>query len=198
MNRWLLRVLALPLALVLFAACSSDDPEAQDSAQTPADQPAGASAAPAAYIDGLCTAVVTYKADLEAENRAFQDSISGDSPSPEATKEALVTFLSTAADRTQQLIDDVEALGTPDVDNGGEVRSTFTSAFQQVIDLFESARSDIEALSTEDPAALAQGFTEVATKLQEAGTEIGSTLDDLESPELDEAAVDVPSCESVA
>jgi hypothetical protein len=52
-------------------------------------------------------------------------------------------------------------------------------------------------LSTDDPAALAEGFTEVGTQLQEAGTDISASFDDLQSPELDEAAADVEACSGI-
>ena len=107
------------------------------------------------------------------------------------------SFLGTAASRTEQLVDEVNALGTPDVDNGDEVRSTLMTAFEQVIALFNSAKSDIEALSVDDPAALVAGLEAVGTKLQEAGTGISSSFNDLSSPELDEASADAPSCEGV-
>jgi len=62
---------------------------------------------------------------------------------------------------------------------------------------FDEAEADIDGLSTDDPAALAEGFTEVASKLQEAGTDISTSFDDLQSPELDEAAADVEACSGV-
>jgi hypothetical protein len=91
----------------------------------------------------------------------------------------------------------VDALGTPDVENGEQVRSTLTDAFEQVIAAFDEAEADIDALPADDPAALAQGFTEVGSKLQEAGTEISASFDDLESPELDEVAGDVEACAGI-
>lgn len=63
--------------------------------------------------------------------------------------------------------------------------------------LFRDARSEIEGLSTEDPAALAEGFATAGTKLQEAAAGISSSFQDLSSPDLKEAGADAPSCAGV-
>ncbi len=196
MHRSLIRVRAIVLALVLLAACSSDGSGGADGGGTSAEAPAEA-AAPDAYMEGLCAAIVSYQGDLEAESTSLQDEFSGGTPTPEETKDVLVSFLGTMSDRTQQLIDDVEALGTPDVENGEQVKTAFVGAFQQVVDLFDSAKSDVEKLSTDDPAALAEGFATAATKLQEAGAGIGASFNDLSSEELDAAAQEAASCAGV-
>lgn len=196
MHRSLIRVCAIVLALVLLAACSSDGSGGGDGGGTSAEAPAEA-AAPDAYMEGLCAAIVSYQGDLEAESTSLQDEFSGGTPTPEETKDVLVSFLGTMSDRTQQLIDDVEALGTPDVENGEQVKTAFVGAFQRVVDLFDSAKSDVEKLSTDDPAALAEGFATAATKLQEAGADIGASFNDLSSEELDAAAQEAASCAGV-
>lgn len=196
MHRSLNRIPAIVLALVLLAACSSDGSGGADGGVTSAEAPAEA-AAPDAYMEGLCAAIVSYQGDLEAESTSLQDEFSGGTPTPEETKDVLVSFLGTMSDRTQQLIDDVEALGTPDVENGEQVKTAFVGAFQQVVDLFDSAKSDVEKLSTDDPAALAEGFATAATKLQEAGADIGASFNDLSSEELDAAAQEAASCAGV-
>lgn len=195
MRRWIVHAFALALPLTVLAACGGDDP-AGGGGDTSVEAPAEATA-PADYMEGLCAAIVSYQSDLEAENASFEEQFSGGTPTPEDTKTALGSFLGTAAARTEQLVDDVNALGTPDVDNGDDVRSTLTTAFDQVVELFNSAKSDIEALSVDDPAALVAGFEAAAAKLQEAGTGISSSFEDLSSPELDDAAADAPSCEGV-
>lgn len=192
MHRSVARLIIPVLTFSLLVACSNDsggDGNGQASAEA-SDE----AAAPATYADGLCSAIASYQTDLQAENSAFQEQLSGGTPGPAETKDALTSFLGTAADRTEQLIDDVEALGTPDVDNGAEVRSAFVNGFQKVVDLFNAAKADVEKLSIDDPEALAAGFTEAGTKLQEAGTEIGASFDDLSSPELDAAAAEAASC----
>ncbi len=184
------------MSLSLLAACSSGDPAPPEQG-TPAEAPTEATA-PADYVEGLCAAVVSYQADLEAENTALQDSISTGEPDPAALKTALESFLAALSDRSQRLVDEVDALGTPDVDNGEDVRSALTSAIEQVVTLFDEARSDIAALATDDLAALEEGFIAAGAKLQEAAVGISGSLDGLSSPELKEAAADAPSCAEVA
>jgi hypothetical protein len=196
MRRSIARALALLLALSLLAACSSDgDGGSEDGGEDGGS--ADTVTAPADYAEGLCTAIGDFQADLETQSTEFQDAFTGGTPSPDDAKDTLSSFVAELSDRTQELIDDVEALGTPDVENGEDVRSALTGAFEQVVVAFEEAEADIDGLSTADPAALAQGFTEVASKLQAAGTEISTSFDDLQSPELDDAAADVEACSGV-
>ncbi len=196
MRRKITSALAVLLAISLLVACSSgdgdggggggDDGSAADTVTAPAD-----------YAEGLCTAIGDFQADLQQQSTEFQDAFGTGTPSPEDAKDTLAAFVGDLSDRTQQLIDDVDALGTPDVENGEQVRSTLTGAFEQVVTAFDQAEADIDGLSTDDPAALAEGFTEVATKLQNAGNEISTSFDDLQSPELDEAAADVEACSGI-
>ena len=195
MRRSVVTALVLTLSLSMLAACGSDDPEA-GGGDTTAEAPAEATA-PADYMEGLCAAIVSFQTDLESESASLEDSFSGDTPTAEESKTVLGTFLGTLADRTEQLLDEVDALGTPDVGNGEDVKTALTTAFEQVVVLFRDARSEIEGLSTEDPAALAEGFATAGTKLQEAATGITAPFDDLSSPELDEAGADAPSCAGV-
>ncbi|HVF07224.1 MAG TPA: hypothetical protein VNC60_01445 [Actinomycetota bacterium] len=183
------------VSLSLLAACSSGDPAPAEQG-TPAEAPSEATA-PADYVEGLCAAVVSYQTDLEAENEALQESISGE-PDAAELKSALESFLAALSDRSQRLVDEVDGLGTPAVDDGEGVRSALTSAIEQVVSLFDEARSDIAALATDDLQALTEGFAEAGAKLQEAAVGISGSLDGLSSPELKQAAADAPSCEGVA
>ncbi|MDQ3210957.1 MAG: hypothetical protein M3Q20_07190 [Actinomycetota bacterium] len=194
MRRWIVRALVFALPLTALAACGSDDPAGGGTDVTTA--PAEATA-PADFMEGLCAAIVSFQSDLETENASFQEGLSGGAPTPEETKTALGSFLGTAAARTEQLLDEVNELGTPDVDNGDDVRSALTTAFEQVVTLFNEAKTDIEGLSVDDPAALTEGFAAAGTNLQEAATGIGTSLEDLSSPDLEEAAAAAPSCKGV-
>ena len=196
MRRAITSAMALLLALSLLAACSSGDGGGGGSGGGN-DGSADTATAPADYAEGLCTAIADFQTDLDRQSAELQDALGQGTPSPADMKDTLVTFVSGLSDRTHELIDEVEALGTPDVENGEEVRSTLTGAFETVVAAFDEAEADIEALPTDDPAALVQGFTDVGTKLQDAGTEISTSFGDIQSPELDEAAADVEACSGV-
>lgn len=196
MRRAITSAMALLLALSLLAACSSGDDGGGGSGGGNGGS-GDTVTAPADYAEGLCTAIADFQTDLDRQSAELQDALGQGTPSPADMKDTLVTFVSGLSDRTHELIDDVEALGTPDVENGEEVRSTLTGAFETVVAAFDEAEADIDAISTDDPAALVQGFTDVGTKLQEAGTEISTSFGDIQSPELDEAAADVEACSGV-
>lgn len=197
MRRAITSAMALLLALSLLAACSSGDDGGGGGSGGGNDVSADTATAPADYAEGLCTAIADFQTDLDRQSAELQDALGQGTPSPADMKDTLVTFVSGLSDRTHELIDEVEALGTPDVENGEEVRSTLTGAFETVVAAFDEAEADIDAISTDDPAALVQGFTDVGTKLQEAVTEISTSFGDIQSPELDEAAADVEACSGV-
>lgn len=190
-------VLALLLPLFLLVACSGDTGGDGGGGGEGGGGGSSEVTTPAEYMKGLCTAISTYQSDLEAQNTAFQDEFTSGTPTPEETKDALVGFLDEITARTGQLIDEVEALGTPDVDNGDSVRTAIVGAFQKVVVLFDEAKADIEGLSADDPAALIEGFTQVGTKLQEAGNDIQNSLSEFESPELSEAVAEAEACAGV-
>lgn len=194
MPRSFVRALMSLFALSLLVAACGGSSDSDDGGGGDDTQAADTVTAPADYADGLCTAIGEFQDDLTQQSTDFQEAFSSGTPSPDEAKDTLATFVADLSARTQQLIDDVNALGTPDVENGEEIRSRLTSGFEQVVAAFDEAEADIDALSTDDPAALAEGFTEVGTQLQEAGTDISASFDDLQSTELDEAAADVEAC----
>lgn len=188
MRRALLALTSLLLAGSVLAACSRDSDGGGGS---------GGGIAPDTYMAGLCSAMADYSSDLTAKSSAFGEEVLSGSASPRETKTSAIAFVDELAAATEDLIDDVQALGTPDVGNGEDVRTTLIGAFEQVITLLDEAKADIEALDTGDPVAMMQGFGEVVARLQEARAEIQRSLSGFESPELDEAAEGVEACGAV-
>lgn len=192
MRRPLASLLAIAALTTSLAACGSDGSESAASTPT--------STAPVAasdYVKGLCTSVADFRDTLDARNAAFQEEFSTGSPTPAEVKDGLVAFLGDAAAETQALTDEIRALGTPDVEGGEEMVLGFVSALEQAEDLFATTQDEIEALPTDDPAALTQGFEEAGAKLTDAATQIGATFDDLENAELTAAAKDEPACADI-
>lgn len=188
------RALAVALLALSMAACSSDEGGGSggDSTET-----AAAAVPVEEYLDGLCTSITDYQDDLTTLSADLQGQLDA-AASPADVKDILVTFLDDAVVSTQGLADDVRSLGTPDVDGGEEISVTFVSAFEQVEDLFATSKADVEALSTDDPAALIEGFQEVATNLETGGEEIATVFDTLPEDDIDVNPEDIPSCAGLA
>lgn len=194
---WIARALALALLALSLAACSDDG--GGEGTSTEGTSTETAAAVPVEeYLEGLCTAISDYQDDLTTLNEDLQGQLTGETPTPEDVKDLLVTFLGEAVAATQGLAEEVRALGAPDVDGGEEISVTFVSAFEQVEDLFATSKADVEALSTDDPAALAEGFQEIATNLQTGGEEIASVFETLPEDDLDVNPEDIPACAGIA
>lgn len=190
MPRSIMRGAAVAAFGLILAACGGDSSGTTPGGGGTGEPPETVEAA--VFAEGLCTAVTDFQNDLEAESTAFQEALSA--ASPEDVLDGVAGFLGTASDRSQQAADEIVALGVPDVSNGEEVVSTFVDSLQQLADLFAATKAEVEGLSSADPEALAAGLTQVGEDLTEAGTAIGSAFADLESPDLDSAAADVPAC----
>jgi hypothetical protein len=189
------RAMAIALLALSMAACSSDDGDGSEGTST---ETAAAAVPVEDYLDGLCTAIVGYQDELTSLNSDLEAQLSGDVPTPDAVKDLLVTFLGDAVVATQGLAEEVRSLGPPDVDGGDEIAVTFVNAFEQVEDLFAVSQDDVEALSTGDPAALAEGLQEVAANLETGGEQIASVFDTLPEDDIDVNPEDIESCQGLA
>ena len=188
------RAAAVALLVFSLAACSSDEDGGSEGTST---ETAAAAVPVEEYLDGLCTAIVDYQDELTSLNGDLETQLTGDVPTPDAVKDLLVSFLGDAVVATQGLAEEVRALGSPDVDGGDEIAVTFVGAFEQVEDLFAVSQDDVEALSTDDPAALAEGLQEVATNLEAGGEQIASVFDTLPEDDVDVNPEDIPSCQGL-
>lgn len=188
------RIVAAGLLTFSLAACGGDDggETAQGGTETQA-----AAVPVEEYLEGLCTAVTDYQTDITTLSDDLQGQID-QAETPGDVKDILVVFLGEAVTATQGLAEEVRGLGTPDVDGGEEIATTFVNAFEQVEDLFATSKSDVEALSTDDPAALAEGFQEIATNLEAGGEEIATVFDTLPEDDIDVNPEDIPACAGLA
>jgi hypothetical protein len=194
-----IRLVAVTLLTLSLAACGGDDTSTTAGASGDGTSTETAAAVPVEeYLDGLCTAVSAYQDELTSLNDDLQGELSGATPEPGDIKDMLIAFLTEVEAATQALAEEVRGLGTPDVDGGEEIATTFVNAFEQVEDLFATSRADVEALSTDDPVALAEGLQEVATNLEAGGEDIASVFDTLPEEDLGVNPEDIPACQEIA
>jgi cell division septum initiation protein DivIVA len=144
----------------------------------------------------FCTALGTWQTELTEGAPDFSDASDA-----EAAKDTLVTYLDGAVAATQTLVADIQAAGVPEVENGEAIATEMRSAIEAVGDDFAAAKADVEALSTDDPAAFAASLGELGTTLTEAGTAAGTAFDQLgekyPAADLDAAATEAESCQSI-
>jgi hypothetical protein len=192
-------VLASLAAAVLFAAAAcgggGDGDEADEAAGGETSE--ASEAVPASqWLGDFCTALGTWQGEL---TEGVPDTASV--TDVETAKESLVSYLENAAAATQTLVDDIQAAGVPEVENGEAIATEMRNEIAAVGESFSAAKADVEGLSTDDPAAFATSLSELGTTLTEAGTAAGTAFDELAekypAAELDAAATEVEACQNV-
>ena len=172
------------VGLVAIAGCGGDDDGGSDDTVS-ADE----------YVSSVCLAINDMAGVLEGSQTELQDALSGD---PEQGKDLLVGFLSDAADTVGGVREDLEAAGVPDVDSGEEIADALPAAFGELETVMADAATEAEDIPTDDPAAFAEAAQGVGSTIQEAGTQIGESLDELAtSEELETAAAESEDCQSL-
>ena len=194
MSRSFMRLFSVLIVGFLVAACSSDSSPGSGAPTvggSPTDTDAPAADA-TEFVEGFCDSMASFQQDIQDESTSFQGDMS--TATPQEALEALATFLGVVAERAQQTADEIAALGVPDVEGGEQVASTLVSGLEQLADLFETTKADVEALPADDPAALADGLQEMGDNLGEASTAIGDAFAELDDVDLGIDPEDVPSC----
>src|SRR4051794_29414622 len=126
------RVALVSVAFVA-AACSSNSTHSDSSPSSPSTPSASASASgstttAAQYAAGVCTAIDSFRTDVQKEQSGFDPNTSNLA----ALKKSWITFLTEMQKSTQALVADIDALGTPDVSNGQEAATTIKADFEKL------------------------------------------------------------------
>lgn len=186
MRRRRLSVAVLSTALILGGACSDSNGGGGSGETVSAEE----------YARGVCSAIGTWIDDVMALQQDLQENL--DPTSLDSLKDAMVGFMEDMVSSTDTVISDVEAVGTPDVDNGEAAAEAVLTALRGVRTVFQDAGDRVADLGTDDPQAFASELQSMATDVQSSVSDIGSEFDQFESPELKEVFEDVPECDEVA
>jgi hypothetical protein len=115
-----------------------------------------------AWADKVCTAV---KDDVAA----LKETPDVDTTDLQATKDALVTYLSTVETSLDGMSSAVEEAGTPPVDGGEETVTTFQDQVASAKEAVTGAKSTVESASVDDPAAFQSAVAAVGQELTNLG-----------------------------
>ena len=184
-----LAVMVIPLGMLLMGACAGDDGGTDGEVETD-------TVSATEYATGVCGAIAGWVDDIQGLNQDLAANL--DPSSIDALKETMVGFLDDVTGATDDVIDEVEAAGIPDVDDGEAAAEAVLSALRDSRAVFEDARDRVQGLSTADPDAFAQELQTLGTDIQSSMSGIGTQLDQFGSPELDEVSRDIPECQEVA
>ncbi len=185
------RTAAFGLTLLLaagLAACGGDDGGDGGGGGS------GDTVSAEAYAADVCGAMKDWVTGVQERTQALTESFtSGD---PEEGKQALSDLLGEMSSQTGDLVTAVEEAGVPDVDGGQEAADSLAAAFEDVQGILDDAQQDIEDLPT-DPQGFSQGAAELGPTLQEALTSVGSSIEEPDSQELQDAFENEKACSSI-
>jgi ElaB/YqjD/DUF883 family membrane-anchored ribosome-binding protein len=146
------------------------------------------------YAKQACDTMQTWVTSVQQRSQGFQPSGSN----LESVKTAWLDFLDGVIADTDQMLSDLEALGTPAVDGAEEAVTQLTGALQRLNDAFTTLRDDSAQLSTADPAQFQKDFQALLKNFQSEMSGMGDAFSQISNQELDKAFNAEPACASLS
>jgi hypothetical protein len=165
----------LALALVLAAGCGGDDDDDQTSSQ--------------AWADDFCSAAADWRSSLD-------DIISGFGSPSDLNEDAIRDAVDEGLDTTEQFLEDVKGLGTPDTKAGQEVKGIvddMSTSVQATVDDLRDTLGDSSSLQD-----LLVAAPQAAAQLGDLEQELQTSLDELENVDTGEFKSELESNEDCA
>ena len=95
--------------------------------------------------------------------------------------------MDSAAEASDQLVEDVDAAGTPDTENGEEAAEAFRAAVEDTGNELEDAQAEVGELPTDSAESYRTAVDEFVTGLRDTLDGIDDQLQDDEAPGLERA-----------
>lgn len=150
-----------------------------------------------AWVDSVCTSLSDFRTSISS----LAD-VGGGALTPESLREKLGE-----ADRaTEQLVDELKNLGTPDLEAGKDVEQALDDAADGLRASYESLKAGAQdAADADTPAAFLQALAALAPDFQSLLNQIGDTVATLQSAslfgaasaELEQAFSDAEPCQEM-
>jgi len=133
-----------------------------------------------AWADSVCTSFTTWRSSITAISDAGGDSL---------TPESLQQSLADATSATATLVDDLRALGPPDLDSGDDLKQQLDSAAGEIESSFGTLKQGAEdAADAKSPAEFREALAALAPQFQALLDTTKTTVEDLQSANVGEGA----------
>lgn len=119
--------------------------------------------------------------------------LQADMADPEASGEAVVSYLTSLENGFERMEADLEKTGVPDVQNGAQVREQLLEAVSSTRQAFARARESAQSRDMSDPAVAMKVFAD----LNKDTKEMLEARNKVKSPELRQAFQQDPACDSL-
>ena len=185
-------LLAALLLSAAIAACGGDG--ASNEADTNQEPTQTVSANE--YANGVCHSYVGWLKGMQQETQELFGVAGGDA-SPEESKEAFLGFFTGAAERTDNLIAEVQKVGAPDVEGGNAAYNALIDGLEKTQQSFETARSKAEDLPTDSQQEFQAGAQEISSSLAQETSGLRESMDvTKKSKDLRKAFEEAKECRS--
>ncbi|MGH2839074.1 MAG: hypothetical protein ACRDJY_12105 [Thermoleophilaceae bacterium] len=174
--------LLLAVLTLFFAACGDDDDDG------------GGSADVGDYASDICTAFTDWTQAIQDRQTELQEGLQPGA-SPQEGKDALQGFLDDAVAASDQLVEDVDAAGTPDTENGEDAAEALQGAAEGARDQLAEAQEGVADLPIDSPQAFGEAADQFGNDVRSALEGVGEGLQDIDTPELDEAIDEEEACQ---
>ncbi len=181
-------------AFLLLTACNSTTSETSASGS-----PSGAAQGPTTaqeYVKGVCGAITTWQQAIQSRASALESNAAS-LVDPSSGKQALGDFFDGVIADTDTMISTIKDLGAPNVANGASDSAAFVGALTQVRDAFQHARDKIDQLPTDSATAFQNGAQQLVSSMSSEIKAAGTSLSNLNNPELETASKAEPACSSL-
>jgi hypothetical protein len=170
----------LAIALLLAAGCggSGGDGSSDTSPTTK-------------WADGLCSAISTWTSSISS----IGDTIKGG----DISKDSLTSAVDDAKSATETFTSDLDSLGKPDTEAGQQAKDSIDQLSSELKDEVATIQDELDGAS--GITGIIAAIPTITTSLSNMGTQVSSTISDLESldakGELESAFKDSSSCDDL-
>jgi hypothetical protein len=147
------------------------------------------------YANDLCTALRGWSSELRDHQAKLQAGATAGA-SPESDRDALREFVDGAAAATDDLVQEVEDAGEPDIDGGGDVADAVRSAVTDTRERLEQAKDDVADIPTDNPEDYRAAADDFVAGLRSTLEGIDEHSQDVDAPELDTALDKASACQA--
>jgi len=146
------------------------------------------------YANDLCTALKGWTQDLRDSQAELQAKATPDA-SLESDRDALEQFVADAVAATDDLKQEVEDAGEPDIDGGADVSDAFQEAVDDTRNQLDEAQDKVAQIPADNPKDYRAAVDEFLTNLRSTLEGIDEHFEDVDAPDLDNALDDASACQ---
>jgi len=190
MRRMLLAAVLVLTALAL-GACGGDS----GGSDAGGDQAEADRVDARTWAEDVCGSARRWLDENQARSAEIQQ---GPAPStPREGREVVVRLVSEMVASGDEMVNEIEAAGTPDVDRGEEAQEGFVSLMQQLVDAFRTTEGELAELPLDE--RFGEELQATMARMDERVDDIDyEQLEETTDPELDALFDEIDDCQAVA